>query len=102
MLHTETITHDELTMIQVRNYAVMKPETNRAIGDGIVFTVKDTRIQLQAVITEINPIFKSKHIVSLDHVQVSGVEAVDDLKGTGVGDGPGAGLKAGYANNEQH
>ena len=86
MLHTYTITADEMAAIQKRKYAVLKTDLNRVEGDGVVFTQDGTRIQLQAVITDVNTVFTSKQILSLDHIQVTGIEAVDDIP-DGVGGG---------------
>ena len=79
MLHTYTITADEMADINKRKYAVLKTDLNRVEGDGVVFTQDGTRIQLQAVITDVNKVFTSKQIISLDHIQVTGTEAVDDV-----------------------
>ena len=79
MLHTYTITADEMADINKRKYAVLKTDLNRVEGDGVVFTQDGTRIQLQAVITDVNTVFTSKQIISLDHIQVTGIEAVDDI-----------------------
>lgn len=79
MLHTYTITADEMADINKRKYAVLKTDLNRVEGDGVVFTQDGTRIQLQAVITDVNKVFTSKQIISLDHIQVTGTEEVDDV-----------------------
>ena len=88
MLHTYTITADEMADINKRKYAVLKTDLNRVEGDGVVFTQDGTRIQLQAVITDVNKVFTSKQIISLDHIQVTGIGAVDDVP-DGVGGGAG-------------
>lgn len=79
MLHTYKIPAEEFQKIQKRNYAVLKTDTNRVEGDGIVFTRDGTRLQLQAVITDVNTVFASKQILSLEGIQVTGVEAIDDI-----------------------
>lgn len=79
MLHTYTITADELAAIKKHKYAVLKTDLNRVEGDGVVFTQEGTRVQLQAVITDVNTIFKSKEVLSLDGIQVTGLEVEDDV-----------------------
>jgi hypothetical protein len=87
MLHTYTITPDELIKIEKRKYAVLKTDLLRVEGDGIVFTLENTRTQLQAVITDVNQVFKSQQVLSLDNIQITGVEAVDDTGDIGAGPG---------------
>ena len=95
MLHTYTITADELADINKRKYAVLKTDLNRVEGDGVVFTQDGTRIQLQAVITDVNTVFTSKQIISLDHIQVTGLEVEDD-----VPDGVGGGYRQNMSETE--
>ena len=87
MLHTYTITPDELIKIEKRKYAVLKTDLLRVEGDGIVFTLENTRTQLQAVITDVNTVFTSKQVLALDNIQITGVESVDDIPGTVGGSG---------------
>jgi len=87
MLHTYTITPDELLKIEKRKYAVLKTDLLRVEGDGIVFTLENTRTQLQAVITDVNTVFTSKQVLALDNIQITGVEPVDDIPGTVGGGG---------------
>ena len=82
MLHTYTIQPDEFIKIEKRKYAVLAPDEHRREGDGVVFTLENTRTQLQAVITDVNPVFKSKQILSLDNIQVTGEESINDIPGT--------------------
>lgn len=86
MLHTHTITADEMADINKRKYAVLKSNPLHAEGDGIVFTQDGTRIQLQAVITDVNTVFKSKQVLALDGITITGIEVVDDVPGS-VGGG---------------
>lgn len=86
MLHTYTITPDEFIKIEKRKYAVLKTDLLRVEGDGIVFTLENTRTQLQAVITDVNTVFTSKQVLALDNIQITGAESVDDIPGT-VGGG---------------
>lgn len=83
MLYNYTATAEELAAIQKRKYAVLKTDTARIEGDGIIFTQEGTRIQLQAVITDVNTVFTSKQILSLGGLQVTGQ---DDIPGS-VGGG---------------
>lgn len=86
MLHTYTINPDELIKIEKRKYAVLKTDPLRVEGDEIVFTLANTRTQLQAVITDVNTVFTSKQVLALDNIQITGVESFDDIPGT-VGGG---------------
>ena len=60
MLHNYTVPADVLAAIEKRKYAVLKTDITRVEGDGIIFTQENSRVQLQAVITDVNTVFTSK------------------------------------------